>query len=134
MTINKVIFYLIITCGLFAIYCSVNIGMSWDEFLQHFALFHSPQIFHTESIYALKIMYNRTKSVCNYTISLQTAIHLSFYVMFPILYIPILHRYIVLAQIPTDLVWAYQIYINTNTKYNECNGILDSRRLSIKRP
>jgi len=35
MTVNKVIFYLIITLSLFAIYCSITIGFSWDEFYHH---------------------------------------------------------------------------------------------------
>ena len=35
MTINRVIFCLIIVLSLFAIYCSIIIGLSWDEFFHH---------------------------------------------------------------------------------------------------
>ena len=35
MTVNKVIFCLITILSLFAIYCSINIGFSWDEFFHH---------------------------------------------------------------------------------------------------
>ena len=35
MTINRIAFYLLILLSLFAIYCSMVIGMSWDEPQNH---------------------------------------------------------------------------------------------------
>ena len=36
MTINRIVFCLIIIFSLFAVYCSATIGMSWDEPWHHF--------------------------------------------------------------------------------------------------
>ena len=37
MTINRIVFCLIIVLSLFAIYCSTLIGMTWDDAWHHFS-------------------------------------------------------------------------------------------------
>ena len=45
MIINRVFFFLIILLSLFAIYCSIIIGVSWDEFFHHINGSHRAEYF-----------------------------------------------------------------------------------------